>query len=138
MLAEVGAKINVVSHETPVHRGDIGPKAAAYLSHIDRREETLREYLRQPRTMREIIDRRIVYGDGRPGPWFDYGEWALMSKHLEGMLAKWSRREPVRDYPLRIVFSSLQTFLGPVPVPGSVDHRFRSFERHCRHSAPKP
>jgi len=88
MLAEVGAKINVVSHEAPVHGGDISPEAAAYLSHIDRREEALREFLRQPRTMREIIDRRIVYGEERKGPWFDYGEWALMTKHLEGMLAR--------------------------------------------------
>lgn len=93
-LAGIGAKIHVVSHDIPVHRGDIGPKVAAYLSHIDRREEALRGFLRQPRTMREIIDRRIVYGDGHPGPWFDYGEWALMSKHLEGMLA---RREAIRD-----------------------------------------
>jgi glyoxylase-like metal-dependent hydrolase (beta-lactamase superfamily II) len=87
-LAGIGAKIHVVSHDTPLHRGDIGLNASAYLSHIDRREETLHEFLRQPRTMREIIDRRIVYGAGRPGPWFDYGEWALMNKHLEGMLAR--------------------------------------------------
>jgi glyoxylase-like metal-dependent hydrolase (beta-lactamase superfamily II) len=87
-LAEIGAGVNVVSHEIPVHRGNIGPKVDAYLSRIDRREETLREFLRQPRSRREIVDRRIVYGQGRPGPWFDYGEWALMSKHIEGMLAR--------------------------------------------------
>jgi glyoxylase-like metal-dependent hydrolase (beta-lactamase superfamily II) len=88
MLAEIGAGVNVVSHENPVHHGNIGPKVAEYLSHIDRREEALRGFLRQPRSMREIIDRRIVYGEGRPGQWFDYGEWALMSKHLEGMVAR--------------------------------------------------
>jgi glyoxylase-like metal-dependent hydrolase (beta-lactamase superfamily II) len=93
-LAEIGAGTCVVSHETPVHRGNIDAKVAAYLSRIDRREEELREFLRQPRSMREIIDRRIVYGEGRPGPWFDYGEWALSSKHLEGMIA---RGEAARD-----------------------------------------
>ncbi|MBI5575048.1 MAG: MBL fold metallo-hydrolase [Deltaproteobacteria bacterium] len=87
-LGQIGAKTYAVSHETAVHREDIGPRMSAYLSHIDRREEALREFLRQPRTMREIIDRRIVYGEGRPGPWFDYGECALMTKHLEGMLAR--------------------------------------------------
>ncbi len=87
-LAEIGADVNVASHETAVHRGPIGPKVAAYLSRIDRREEALRGFLRQPRSRREIIDRRIVYGEGHPGPWFDYGEWALLSKHLEGMLAR--------------------------------------------------
>jgi glyoxylase-like metal-dependent hydrolase (beta-lactamase superfamily II) len=87
-LAEIGAKVNVVSHETPVHRGSIASKVAVYLSRIDRREEALRDFLRRPRSMREIIDRRIVYGEGHPGPWFDYGEWALMSKHLDGMIAR--------------------------------------------------
>jgi glyoxylase-like metal-dependent hydrolase (beta-lactamase superfamily II) len=87
MLAEIGAGVNVVSHEEPVHHGNIAPKVADYLSRIDRREEDLRAFLRQPRSMREIIDRRIVYGEERTGPWFDYGEWALMSKHLEGMIA---------------------------------------------------
>ena len=88
-LAEIGAAVNVVSHEDPVHRGTIGAKVAAFLSRIDRREEALGDFLRQPRSMREIIDRRIVYGEGRPGPWFDYGEWALLSKHLEGLVAAW-------------------------------------------------
>jgi glyoxylase-like metal-dependent hydrolase (beta-lactamase superfamily II) len=87
-LAEIGADINVVSHEDAVHPGPIGPKVAAYLSRIDRREEALRGFLRQPRSRREIIDCRIVYGEGHPGAWFDYGEWALLSKHLEGMLAR--------------------------------------------------
>jgi len=34
------------------------------------------------------VARRIVYGEGRPGPWFDYGEWALLGKHLEGMIGR--------------------------------------------------
>ena len=60
----------------------------AYLSVIARREEELRTFLGRPRTREEIVARRIVYGEGRPGPWFDYGEWALLEKHLEGMLAR--------------------------------------------------
>ncbi len=88
MLAGIGAGVHVVSHENPVHKGRIAAKMEAYLSVIDRREESLREYLRQPRTREEITARRIVYGEGRPGPWFDYGEWALMAKHLERMAAR--------------------------------------------------
>lgn len=88
MLAEVGAAVNVVSHEGPVHRGDIRGTMEGYLSVIDRREEALREYLRAPRTKGEIIARRIVYGPGRDGPWFDYGEWSLLGKHLEAMIAR--------------------------------------------------
>lgn len=94
MLAQVGAKTHVVSHEEPVHRGDITRKVEEYLSVIDRREEALREFLAVPRTKGEIIGRRIVYGTGRTGPWFDYGEWALMEKHLLGMI---ERNEVVLD-----------------------------------------
>ena len=88
MLADIGAKIHLVSHEEPVHPGDISRKVEEYLSVIDRREETLREFLAEPRTMEEIVDRRIVYGEGRDGPWFDYGERALMGKHLAGMISR--------------------------------------------------
>lgn len=86
-LAGIGAALTAVSHEEPVHRGDIRGRVEAYLAVIDRREEALREFLRQPRTREEIIARRIVYGPERRGPWFDYGEWALMGKHIEGMIA---------------------------------------------------
>ena len=87
-LASVGAGTCVVSHEGPVHGGPIAAKVERYLSVIDRREGALREFLREPRTRKEIIARRLIYGPGREGPWFDYGEWALLSKHLEGMIAR--------------------------------------------------
>ncbi len=87
-LAAIAADRYVVSHEGPVHRGPIAEKMSAYLAVIDRREEALRDYLREPRTRAEIIDRRLIYGPGRDGAWFDYSEWALLSKHLDGMLAR--------------------------------------------------
>jgi glyoxylase-like metal-dependent hydrolase (beta-lactamase superfamily II) len=88
MLAEIGARVNVVSHEDPIHEGSIAAEMEGYLSVIDRREESLRKFLVRPRTREEIVTRRIVYGEERPGPWFDYGEWALLGKHLEGMVAR--------------------------------------------------
>jgi hydroxyacylglutathione hydrolase len=88
MLAGIGARVNVVSHKDPVHEGNIAAKMEGYLSVIDRRDESLRKFLIRPRTRDEIVSRRIVYGEGRPGPWFDYGEWALLGKHLEGMVAR--------------------------------------------------
>jgi glyoxylase-like metal-dependent hydrolase (beta-lactamase superfamily II) len=88
MLAGLGAEINVASHEKPIHRGSIRKKMEAYLSVIDRREEQLLEYLREPRSMEEIIAHRIVYGKDAAGEWFDGGEYALMARHLERMIAK--------------------------------------------------
>jgi glyoxylase-like metal-dependent hydrolase (beta-lactamase superfamily II) len=87
-LAAIAADRFVVSHEGPVHRGRIGEKMDGYLAVIDRREEALRGYVREPRTRAEIIARRLIYGPGRDGPWFDYGEWALLSKHLDAMIAR--------------------------------------------------
>jgi glyoxylase-like metal-dependent hydrolase (beta-lactamase superfamily II) len=87
-LASIGAKTHVVSHEGPVHAGGIAEKVEAYLSVIDRREEALREYLREPRTRGEIILRGLIYGPERDKPWSRYGEWALLSKHLDAMIAR--------------------------------------------------
>jgi glyoxylase-like metal-dependent hydrolase (beta-lactamase superfamily II) len=87
-LAAIAADRYVVSHEEPVHRGPITGRMNAYLEVIDRREEALRDYLREPRMRAEIIERRLIYGPGRDGPWFDYGEWALLSKHLGAMIAR--------------------------------------------------
>ncbi|GAB4235159.1 MAG: MBL fold metallo-hydrolase [Deltaproteobacteria bacterium] len=87
-LAGIAADRYVVSHEGPVHRGPIAETMRAYLSAIDRRERALRDFLRRPRTRKQIIARRLVYGSGHDGPWFDYGEWALLSKHLDAMIAR--------------------------------------------------
>jgi glyoxylase-like metal-dependent hydrolase (beta-lactamase superfamily II) len=87
-LAGIAADTWVVSHEGPAHRGPVAGRMEAYLDVIDRREEALREYLREPRSRREIIGRRLIYGPEHEGPWFDYGEWALLSKHLEGMIER--------------------------------------------------
>jgi glyoxylase-like metal-dependent hydrolase (beta-lactamase superfamily II) len=100
-LAAVGARIHVVSHEGPVHRGPIAQKVEAYLAVIERREEALREFLREPRTRGEIIAARLIYGPERDKPWASYGEWALMSKHIEGMLARGEARLEGGRYFLR-------------------------------------
>jgi hypothetical protein len=91
----------VASHEGPVHHGPIAAKVEAYLSVIERREEALRDFLREPRTRAEVIARRLVYGPGREGPWFDYGEWALMSKHIGGMISRGEARHEGGRYFLR-------------------------------------
>ena len=99
-LAAIAADRYVVSHEEPVHRGPITERMNAYLAVIDRREEALRDFLREPRSRAEIIARRLIYGPGRDGPWFDYGEWALLSKHLDGLVARGEADRRDGDYAL--------------------------------------
>lgn len=88
LLAEIGEETSVVSHGKPIHQGSISGKMEAYLAVIDRREETLREFLRNPRTKKEIISQRLIYGPGTGGVLFDCGEWLIHSKHLEGMIER--------------------------------------------------
>lgn len=88
MLAELGASINVASHEEPVHRGSIREKMERYLAVIDRREEKLVAFLSEPRSMDEIVAHRIIYGKDAADEWFDGGEFLLMAKHLERMVAQ--------------------------------------------------
>jgi hydroxyacylglutathione hydrolase len=85
-LAAIGAETNVVSHGNPVHRGPISGKMEAYLSIIDRREEELRNFLREPRTRAEIIARGMVYGQPQNGEMRGSWEWSLLSRHLKGMI----------------------------------------------------
>lgn len=88
MLSELGAEINLASHEEPVHRGSIREKMERYLSVIDQREEGLVAFLSEPHSMEEIIAHRVVYGKDAASEWFDGGEALLMTKHLERMIAQ--------------------------------------------------
>lgn len=88
-LAGIGAETCVVSHGEPVHRGPIYEKTEAYLSAIDRREEIIRDFLRkEPRTPSGFIAGHLIYGSARRQSWMDRSEWALIWKHLEGMIRR--------------------------------------------------
>ena len=79
----------VVSHEGPIYSGNIKELAQSYLNVIDEREAKLKELLKKPKTIEEIIEARIVYKKPRqPQFFFDYGEWAIMTKHLERLMKK--------------------------------------------------
>jgi len=88
-MAEFKGYKFVVSHETPVYQGDISSEAEKYLAVIDQREEKLKEFLKKPRTIEEIINARIIYKKPRqPKIFYDFGEWAMMTKHLERLMKK--------------------------------------------------
>ena len=51
---------------------------------IRAREERLLRLLSQPRSKQDIIEAWIVYGKPRePRYFFEFGEWAIMEKHLD-------------------------------------------------------
>jgi len=85
--AELDCRTFVVSHEQPLYEGNIKKEAEQYLAVIEERENRLRGLLQQPRTMDDIVQARIIYRKPRePKSFFDFGEWAMMTKHLERMI----------------------------------------------------
>ncbi len=84
-LRKVAAGTWITSHEKDgVFEQDPGERWDLYLDVIRTREVKLLELLREPKTMREIVDARIVYGRPRePQMFFDFNERLIMTKHLE-------------------------------------------------------
>ncbi|OHD69436.1 MAG: hypothetical protein A2W19_05600 [Spirochaetes bacterium RBG_16_49_21] len=83
-LRQIPAHIVLTGHEQGVFESP-GPAIwDRYVEVISKRENKLLEFLRSPRTMRDIIDEHIVYGRPRePKSFFELGERAIMKKHLE-------------------------------------------------------
>jgi glyoxylase-like metal-dependent hydrolase (beta-lactamase superfamily II) len=86
-VAEFSCESFVVSHEHPLYKKNIRKEAEAYIAVINEREDKLRKFLSEPRTLDEIVNARIIYRKPRePKSFFDFGEWALMTKHLDRMI----------------------------------------------------
>jgi hydroxyacylglutathione hydrolase len=86
-LKRIPAEVFLTSHEAGVFIGDPGKLWEDYLNVIGERERRLLELLRKPRAMKEIVDAWIVYGKPKePKAFFEFGEEALMKKHLERLM----------------------------------------------------
>jgi len=93
-VRKIKARYYVTSHEQGLFVAPIDELFDRYLAVVEERERKLREFLRQPRTRDEIIAARIVYGRPRePKSFYDFGEWALMKKHLERMAKRGQAQE---------------------------------------------
>ncbi len=81
------AKWKVAAHEDGILEGNLEERWKSYMAVIDRRETDLLEFLTEPKTMDDIINRRIVYGKTRqPESFYDFGERGIMSKHVKRLL----------------------------------------------------
>ena len=68
-------------------RGQFLVMLDAFASMIDTREENLLEYIREPRTMDEIVAHRFVYRPGQTGFMVDEVERRSMGMHLARLLS---------------------------------------------------
>ena len=88
-LRQIPARTWITCHETGLFETDPGEDWDRYLNIIEEREQKLLAYLVQPRTLDEIVSQWIIYQKPRePAAFFEFGERALIGKHLERLLAK--------------------------------------------------
>ena len=87
-LRQVPAQTWLTSHEQGIFEEPPGDLFDRYLGVIAERESKLIEYLRLgSRTMAEIVGQCIVYRKPRePRAFFEWGEQAVMGKHLDRLL----------------------------------------------------
>jgi hydroxyacylglutathione hydrolase len=86
-LREIPAKVWIAGHEAGLFEADPGELWERYLVVISFREEKLLEFLKQPRTLDDIVEAWIIYGRPRePKAFFAFGERAHMKKHLEKLM----------------------------------------------------
>lgn len=86
-LRSIRAKYLIASHEDGIFVNGSEKLWDAYLHIIDKREEKLLDFLEKPKTLNEIVDAWIIYGKPRePKAFFEFGERALIKKHLERVI----------------------------------------------------
>lgn len=83
------ARIFITGHEHGIFEAPIEDLFDKYLAVIEDRERKLLDLLKQPRTMEDIVNARIVYKKPRePAEYYYFGEWAIMGKHLERLIKR--------------------------------------------------
>ena len=86
-LKKIPAKAWVACHEEGVFQQNPGDAWDQYLEVIEKREQKLLEFLAEPRTLKDIINKWIVYGKPRePAEFYAFAEQALISKHIENLI----------------------------------------------------
>jgi hydroxyacylglutathione hydrolase len=87
-LRKIPAKVWITSHDKGVYLEDPGHLWDDFLDVIFEREAKLLELLSKPRTTDEIVEARIVYKKPRePKLFYEFGERALMKKHLDRLMS---------------------------------------------------
>lgn len=88
-MEQIPASTWLTCHETGVFETQPRHLWSDYLQVIDTRDEKLLAFLDQPRSKEEIVDAWIVYRKERePKDFYRFAEWAIMKKHLEGLMAE--------------------------------------------------
>lgn len=88
-LKEIPAKIWLAAHEKGVFEEQPGSLWSEYLEVINQRDQKLLSLLAKAGTIVDIVKACLVYGRPRePKYFFEFGERALMQKHLERLISQ--------------------------------------------------
>jgi glyoxylase-like metal-dependent hydrolase (beta-lactamase superfamily II) len=88
-LRKIPARSWIASHEKGIFETNPGDLWDKYLDVVDQRERKLLDFLAKPRSMTDVVEARIVYGKKlEPNAFYDFGERALMGKHIERLMKK--------------------------------------------------
>ena len=88
-LRRVPARVWITGHEQGIFEQEPDALWNEYIKVILDREERLLSLLSRPRDRQEIIEAWIVYGKARePRYLFEFGEWAIMEKHLQRLIRR--------------------------------------------------
>jgi hydroxyacylglutathione hydrolase len=83
----IDARLWIASHGKGVFESAPPDLWDTYVGVIDQRDQKLLDFLSEPRTMTDIMEARIVYRKKRePKEFYDFGERAIMGKHLERLI----------------------------------------------------
>jgi hydroxyacylglutathione hydrolase len=86
-LRSIDARLWIASHGKGVFESVPADLWDAFVGVIDQRDQKLLDFLSQPRTMIDIVEARIVYRKKRePKEFYDFGERAIMGKHLDRLM----------------------------------------------------
>lgn len=82
-LKDIPARVWIAGHETGLFEENPGTLWERFEGVIYERENRLLDFLRQPRSLDEIVSAWLIYGKPRePLAFFEFGERALVKKHL--------------------------------------------------------
>jgi len=88
LIRDFPARTFVTAHGEGIIQGSIAKKADAFLRVINQRENALLDFLKEPRTMDEIVNKWIIYKKPRePVKSFEFGERGMMKKHVDRLVA---------------------------------------------------
>jgi glyoxylase-like metal-dependent hydrolase (beta-lactamase superfamily II) len=89
LLKSIPARYWIASHNTGLFENNPGTLWDDYENVIHQREEKILNFLKEPKTLEEIVSAWLIYGKPRePKAFFESNERALVVKHLESLQSR--------------------------------------------------